>query len=151
MLTNSSTPTNQTHTQVYNCSHSHARATPTATATVGWFSKTEMFVLGNQSVYPQNKYSFKTQNINWIFTKKSSKQESLNLSIIADSRNDSKKIRRQLNIYIYVNMTCVTCHLSSVTCHLSPLLTATAIYPPPAYYPTMHSRHVCKDSKPPKM
>ena len=42
------------------------------------------------------------------------------------------------------------CHLSPVSCHLPLMLTSPATYPPPATYPVMHSRLVCKDLKIPK-
>ena len=35
--------------------------------------------------------------------------------------------------------------MSPVTCHLSPTPTAIAKDPPPANYPTMHSRLICQD------
>ena len=49
-------------------------------------------------------------------------------------------------------MSHVKCHVSLVTYHLSPvtnhlLLMPTAMDPHPAYFPTLHSRLVCKDTK----
>ena len=41
----------------------------------------------------------------------------------------------------------ILCHVSCVTCRMSLSSTATAMDPPPAHSPTVHSRMVCKDQK----
>ena len=43
---------------------------------------------------------------------------------------------------------CVRCHVSCVMCHLSQTPTAKATDPPPAYYPTRHSRLVLQKHTP---
>ena len=42
-------------------------------------------------------------------------------------------------------MSCVPCYVSPVTCHMSPTPRATATDPPPANFPTLHSRLVHQD------
>ena len=49
------------------------------------------------------------------------------------------------------HMAGITCHVSDVMCRVSPVkchlsnVTATATDPPPAIFPTMHSRMVCEE------
>ena len=48
---------------------------------------------------------------------------------------------------VMCHLSCVTCRMSPVTCHLSLMPTATATDRPPANFPIIHSRLVCKDQK----
>ena len=49
--------------------------------------------------------------------------------------------------YVTCHMSHVTCHLPCVTCQISLTSSALATDPPPAYFPTMHSRAVRKNPK----
>ena len=76
-------------------------------------------------------------------------------------KNISQQQRRRKNIYIWCHLSgvafqvsrvtchvsCVASHMSHGTCHMSLTPTATAMDPPPANSPTMHSRMVCEDPK----
>ena len=69
----------------------------------------------------------------WHAVSKSRIQESLNLSMCADSSNDKiSGVRCQVSR--------IRCHVSHVTCHMLITPTATATDPPPANFSTMQSR-----------